>query len=121
MTRTEIPRRALQGFDVADKEMLRRTALERNQDPGGGVGNQKHFPRGAKGCHLNGPESRHENIGRREPDTALQARRQIHRRKALTPKMSGQIAGTYEYNLLTLHELKITIDLATNPPLPHPF
>ncbi len=108
VARTEIPRRAFQSPDVAQKEMLRRAALERNQYAGGGIRNEKHFTLGAECRDLNRAERRHENIRRREPDPALQPRRQVGRGKALAAKMPGQIAGSDEDNRFALHGTEIT-------------
>src|SRR5260370_19265500 len=103
MARTEIPRRPFESHDVAQKEMVRRAAIERNQYAGGGTRNEKHFAQGAECRDLNRSERRHENIRRREPDPALQPRRQVGRGKALAAKMPGQIAGSNEDNRFALH------------------
>src|SRR6266404_440359 len=88
--------------------MLRRAALERNQYAGGGIRNEKHFALGAECRDLNRPERRQENIRRREPDPALQPRRQVGRGKALSAKMPGKIAGSNEDNRFALHGPEIT-------------
>src|SRR5260370_11986265 len=115
MARTEIPRRPFQSPDVAQKEMLRRARLERNQCAGGGIRNEKHSALGAECRDLNRSERRHENIRRREPDPALQPRRQVRRGKALAAKMPGKVAGSNEDNRFALHEPEIT-----TRPLPRP-
>src|SRR6266403_2529387 len=109
MARTEIPRRAFQRLDVAQKKMLRRAALERHQYAGAGIRNEKDFTLRAERRDLDGSEGRHENIRRREPDPALQPRRQVGRGKALAAEMSRKIAGPNEDDRFALHEPEITI------------
>ena len=104
LTRTEVPRRTLQGLNVSHKEMLRRAALEGHEHPGGGIGNQKHFALRTECRDLDGSEGRQENIRRRQPHAAPQACRQIGRRKTLAPKMAGQVAGPNEDDRFTSHE-----------------
>jgi hypothetical protein len=52
---------------------------------------------------LDGTERGQEKVGRRDTNAPLESCRQIGGRKALAAEMSGQIAGTDEYDLLSLH------------------
>jgi hypothetical protein len=101
---TESPRHAVDRPDVAQEEIFRCAALERNGHAGGRIGDEKYLADGPKWRHLNGTERRQENVRRGETHAALHACGQIGRRKALTPKVAGKIAGADKDDLLTLHQ-----------------
>src|SRR3984885_14796352 len=103
LARTEIPGLALRGADAADEEILRRTLLERHQNPGAGIRHEEHLAERAERRHLNGTEGRNEHVGGRETHAALQSRAQVCQRKTLAAEVSRQIAGADEDNLFALH------------------
>src|ERR1700676_3934985 len=105
---TEFPWRTLESSDVAQEEIFRRAAFERNEYASGGIGDEKNLAFSNECRLLDGADGRQKNIGRRKTDTAHQSRREIGRRKALAAKMPGKIAGSDEDNLFALHQVPLS-------------
>ena len=103
LTWTEVPRLALRGPQIRDKEELARAALERHEHARGRVGQEEHFAHGSEGRHLDRAECPHKEVGRRLADSALQLRRQVRGREALAAEVTRQVSGTDEDDRLALH------------------
>ncbi len=60
LARTELPRRAFESAQIAEKEILNGAILEGHKYPGGRIGHESHFAARAERRHMDGPKGGQE-------------------------------------------------------------